>query len=152
MKNIFKYTEKIFWFDSQGENIFSFQVFDDGSVEFYDFADERIPAEINNKYLLPSKYLREINILISKLYESWDFGAEDIIRDEILDDSSVRANIVEQSFLIYDAGDNIETKFIFKQGYMSSHFFCRKAPFSLITNKILDLIKRSLPYFQLQVE
>ena len=55
MKNIFKYTEKIFWFDSQGENIFSFQVFDDGSVEFYDFADERIPAEINNKYLLPSK-------------------------------------------------------------------------------------------------
>ena len=152
MKNIFKYTETTYWFDNQGENLFSFQVFDDGSVEFYDFADERIPGELKNKYLLPPKYLQKIIFLIPKVYESCDFGSEDTIRDEVLKNNSVRANIVEQNFLIYDAGDNIETKFMFKQGYMTSEFFCRRAPFILITNEILDMIKKTIPYFKLKVE
>ena len=105
-----------------------------------------------NKWILPPKYLQEIKNIISKVYESWDFNTEDIIRDDLLENRDIRANIITQSFLIYDAGDNFETKFCFKQGCMSSHFFCRKAPFTLITNQILDLIKRNITYFQLQVE
>ena len=77
----------------------------------------------------------------------YDFNAENIIRDDVLEDRDIRANIITQSFLIYDAGDNFETKFCFKQGYMTSHFFCRKAPFTLITNQILDLIKRNITFF-----
>ncbi len=152
MKNLFKYTETCCWFDGQGESVFSFQICDDGTVDYYNFCDERLPREIKNTWILPSKYLQEIKVIISKVYESYDFNAEDIIRDDVLENRDIRANIITQSFLIYDAGDNFETKFCFKQGYMTSHFFCRKAPFTLITNQILDLIKRNITFFQLQVE
>ena len=121
-------------------------------VEYYNFCDERLPAEIKNTWLIASKYLQEIKILISKVYESYDFNADDVIRDDERGLDRIRANKITQSFLIYDAGDNFETKFFFKQGHMPSQLFCRKAPFTLITNQILDLIKRNITYFQLQVE
>lgn len=153
MNTLFKFTETCHWFDGQGESVLSFQIFDDGTVEYYDFCDERLPGEIKNKWLIPSKYLQEIKDLISKVYDSYDFNAEDTIKDvEGGFNKEISANIITQSFIIYDVDKNFETKFCFKQGHMTSHFFCRKAPFTLITNQILDLIKRNITYFQLQVE
>lgn len=151
MKNLFKFTENCHWFDHQGESIFYFQIFDDGFVDYYDFCDERNPAEIKNKWKLPFKHLQEIKAMISKVYESCDFKAEDTIRDDERG-MDIRANLITQSFLIYDAGDNFETRFMYKQGHMTSQFFCRKAPYTLLTNQILNLIKRNIMHFQLQVE
>ena len=151
MKNLFKFTETTTWFDGQGEHVFSFQVYDDGSVEYYDFADERVPAEIKNKWLLPQKCLRDITIIISKIYECSDFKAEETIVDDDLA-MSIRANLVEQKFLIYDDDDNYETRFMFKQNNISSQLFCRKAPFTIITNQIMNMMKKNITYFQLQVE
>ena len=129
MKNLFKFTETHHWFDGQGKSIFSLHILDDCAVEYYDFCDERVPREINNKWLIPSKYLQEIKTIISKVYESRDFKSEDTIIDDELENRDIRANIITQSFLIYADGDNFETNFCFKQGHMTSQFFCMKSLF-----------------------
>ena len=68
------------------------------------------------------------------------------IADEY-DGHKILSDSLIEKYSVYDGEENIEVSFWYKFNYMSSEFYCRKAPFTLMAKEIFNVIQMNHPDF-----
>ncbi|MDO4505630.1 MAG: hypothetical protein Q4B64_01640 [Spirochaetales bacterium] len=146
-ESIFYFSQETHWFDGQGEDSCSFEIFNDGSVSYNDFADERVPGEIEKDWGPNEKlYSEVVQVLyrVSEILNEYESGTNNYEEYETCDKPEAMrdiANLIEE-FYRFDFFERPKgINFSYKWNNISSEYFCKKAPFTLVVKEIMEIIK-----------
>lgn len=155
IESIFYFSQETYWFDGQGEGYCSFEIYNDGSVSYYDSVDERVPGEIEKDWGPNEKLYSEVVQVLYRVSEEmneYESGTKNYEEYETCDNSEnirERANLVEEfyRFDLFERPKGIN--FSYRWNNISSEYFCKKAPFTLVVKEIMEIIKRYYQDFEI---
>lgn len=148
IKPIFYFSQEVHWFDGMGESFYSVEIYNDGSVSYFDSIDERVPGNIEKDWEPDKNLYLEVNSVLNRISEyltNYESGTNSYEEYETCDEPEFmheRANLIEE-FYRFDSFDRPKgINFCYKWNKISSQYFCKKAPFTLITKEIMEIINK----------
>lgn len=146
MKTLFSVSLSGSWFDSSGGIDYesSVSIDNEGKIIYMESCPEN-RVDVNKTWKLTTEELDKIQKLISRIFCCKDFYNQKIA-DEY-DGHKILSDSLTEKYSVFDGEENIEVSFWYKFNYMSSEFFCRKAPFTLMAKEIFNVIQMNHPDF-----
>ncbi len=147
MKTLFYVSLSVSWFDTPCDGIdyeCSVRLDDEGKVVYIESCPENC-VDVNKTWELNAEELHKIQKLIYRLFHCKDFMNQEV-NDEYHGEKILSDSVIEK-YSIFDGEENVEVSFNYKINYISSEFFCKKAPFTLTAKEVFNVIQMNYPDF-----
>lgn len=147
MKTLFYVSLSVSWFDTPCDGIdyeCSVSIDNEGKIIYIESCPEN-RVDVNKTWKLTIEELDKIQKLIYRIFRCKDFYNQ-TIADEY-DGRKILSDSLTEKYSVFNGEENIEVSFWYKLNYMTSEFFCRKAPFTLTAKEVFNVIQMNYPDF-----